>query len=138
MSVLVDTSVWSLALRRGVPQDGAEVRELRALIQEGRVAMMGPIRQELLSGIRGEAQFRQLRERLRAFADLPLSSSDYEEAAACFNQCRTSGVQGGNTDFLICAVSIRRRMPIFTLDQDFTHYARILPLRLHEVRADLR
>ena len=76
MSVLVDTSVWSLALRRGVPQDGAEVRELQELLQEGRVAMMGPIRQELLSGIRGEAQFRQLRVRLRAFVDLPLHALD--------------------------------------------------------------
>src|SRR5262245_20488234 len=109
MSVLVDTSVWSLALRRGVPQDGAEVRELDALLREGRVVMMGSIRQELLSGIRSEAQFRQIRGRLRAFVDLPLSSLDYEEAAACFNQCRSIGVQGGNTDFLICAVSMRRR-----------------------------
>jgi predicted nucleic acid-binding protein len=138
MSVLVDTSVWSLALRRGAPRDGAEVRELQALIREGRVTMIGPIRQELLSGIRGEAQFRQLRGRLHAFPDLPLTSSDYEEAAACFNQCRVIGVQGGNTDFLICAVSIRRRIPIFTRDQDFIHYSRALPLRLHEVRADLR
>ena len=138
MSVLVDTSVWSLALRRGVPQDGAEVRELQELLQEGRVAMMGPIRQELLSGIRGEAQFRQLRVRLRAFVDLPLHALDYEEAASCFNQCRAIGVQGGNTDFLICAVSIRRKMPIFTTDQDFRHYAKVLPLKLHEVRADLR
>lgn len=137
MSVLVDTSVWSLALRRDAPRDGAEARELRALLEEGRVVMMGSIRQELLSGIRGEAQFRRLRSRLQAFTDLVLTREDYEEAAVCYNQCRAAGVQGGNTDFLMCAVSIRRRTPIFTTDQDFTHYARILPLRLHEVRADL-
>ena len=137
MSVLVDTSVWSLALRRDAPQDGAEARELRALLVEGRVVMMGSIRQELLSGLRGEAQFRRLRARLQAFTDLALTREDYEEAAVCYNQCRAAGVQGGNTDFLICAVSIRRRIPIFTTDQDFTHYARALPLRLHQVRADL-
>lgn len=137
MSVLVDTSVWSLALRRDAPQDGAEARELRALLVEGRVVMMGSIRQELLSGIRGEAQFRRLRARLRAFTDLALTREDHEEAAVCYNQCRAAGVQGGNTDFLICAVSIRRKIPVFTTDQDFIHYARILPLRLHEVRADL-
>lgn len=137
MSVLVDTSVWSLALRRDAPRDGAEARELRALLEDGRVVMMGSIRQELLSGIRGEAQFRRLRSRLQAFTDLVLTREDYEEAAVRYNQCRAAGVQGGNTDFLICAVSIRRRIPIFTTDQDLTHYARILPLRLHEVRADL-
>jgi predicted nucleic acid-binding protein len=137
MSVLVDTSVWSLALRRDVPQDKPEVRELRALLLEGRVVMMGPIRQELLSGIRGKAQFKKFRDRLHAFSDLPLSSLDYEDAAVCFNQCRAAGVQGGNTDFLICAVSLRRKTPVFTTDQDFNHYAKILPLKLHEVRADL-
>ena len=95
MSVLVDTSVWSLALRRDAPQEGAEVRELRALLVEGRVVMMGPVRQELLSGIRGEAQFRRLRARLHAFTDLTLTREDYEEAAVCYNQCRAAGVQGG-------------------------------------------
>lgn len=73
MNVLVDTSVWSLVLRRRVPDDSALERELTALIQEGRVMMIGAIRQELLSGVRGEVQFRKLRDRLRAFKDICLT-----------------------------------------------------------------
>src|SRR5437588_12581376 len=114
MRVLVDTSVWSLALRRGSPQLGAEERELAELVREGRVVMAGPIRQELLSGVRGDAQFRRLSERLRAFDDLPLEHLDYEEAAVCFNRCRARGVQGGSVDFLLCALCLRRDIPIFT------------------------
>ena len=93
--------------------------------------MIGPLRQELLSGIKERQQVLSLREHLRAFPDLPIGAIDYEEAAEFFDRCRTRGIQGSNTDFLICAVAARRRLPIFTADKDFTAYARILPLRLH-------
>src|SRR3982750_127117 len=109
MNVLVDTSVWSLALRRQAPKDGAVERELSELIREGRVVMAGAIRQELLSGVRGDAQFKKLRDRLRAFRDISLDESDYEGAAVCFNSCRSKGVQGGSVDFLLCAICVRRK-----------------------------
>ena len=134
MNVLVDTSVWSLALRRRAPKDTSVERELSELIREGRVVVAGPIRQELLSGVRGEAQFKKLRDRLRAFGDLFLDESDYEEAAMCFNSCRAKGVQGGSVDFLICAICVRRKLAIFTTDQDFVHYSKVLGIKLHEVR----
>lgn len=137
MRVLVDTSVWSLALRRGSPKNTPPERELAELIREGRVVMCGPVRQELLSGIRAEPQFRALRDVLRAFGDLVLEPADHEEAASCSNRCRSKGVQGGAVDFLLCAVSLRRKLPIFTTDGDFTHYARVLGLVLHEARAGL-
>lgn len=131
MRVLVDTSVWSLALRRNVPPDGAAVAELVELIREVRVQMIGPVRQELLSGIRHQAQFEKLRDQLSAFPDLGLSAGDYETAAEFFNLCRASGVQGSNTDFLICAVAARNNLPIFTTDQDFSLFQRHLPITLH-------
>jgi predicted nucleic acid-binding protein len=130
MKVLVDTPVWSLVLRRDARHNAAYRVALAQLIEDGRVAMLGCIRQELLSGVRGPAQFRRLRERLRSFPDLELSEDDYEEAASCFNRCRASGVQGSNTDLLICAVCLRRDMPIFTTDTDFVHYAKILHIKL--------
>lgn len=136
--VLVDTSVWSLALRRGTPRDSAELRELGELLKEGRVVMMGPIRQELLSGVRGEAQFTRLQSRLRAFEDLVLDAADYEEAARAFNRCRAAGVQGGGVDFLIYAVCHRRKLAVFSTDGDFRSYNRVLGLNLHEVRPELR
>jgi predicted nucleic acid-binding protein len=131
VKVLVDTSVWSLALRRQVRVRHPAVDELRALIDEGRVAMIGPIRQELLSGIRDPASFERLRRELAAFPDEPLETADVERAAEHFNACRAQGVQGSNTDFLICASAERRQLPILTTDTDFSRYAGILPIVLH-------
>ena len=138
MRVLVDTSVWSLVLRRGQPDHGGMERELHELLREGRVVMMGAIRQELLSGIRSDDQFKKLRTRLRAFDDIALECDDYEEAARCYNRCRTAGVQGGSVDFLICAVAVRRKLAVFTTDADFGQYAAVVAMKLHEVRPNLR
>jgi predicted nucleic acid-binding protein len=134
LNVIVDTPVWSLALRRHAPRDTAHENELKELIGEGRVLMLGAVRQELLSGIRGAEQFRKLRDRLRAFPDVVLEEGDYEEAASCFNRCRSRGVQGSNTDFLLCAVALRRAGSILTTDHDFSRFARVLHFLLHEPR----
>ena len=133
MNVLVDTSIWSLALRRSKIVVNMEMIELRRLIDDFEAAIIGPIRQELLSGIRDIKQFVFLRERLAAFPDLALKTADFEQAASYFNHCRVKGVQGSNTDFLICAVSSSRKMPIFTTDGDFAQFAKLLPIKLHRM-----
>jgi predicted nucleic acid-binding protein len=135
VKVLVDTSVWSQALRRQkqeiVPNTSLQVvHRLGSLIEDGRVAMLGPIRQELLSGIKTQAQFESLRHILSAFPDEKLDAEDYELAANSFNACRQLGIQGSNTDFLICAVSLAKKWPIFSLDKDFERYQKCLPLIL--------
>lgn len=135
MNVIVDTSVWSLALRRSKRVDDRTPYELAELIQEGRVVMLAPVRQELLSGIKTTEQFEVLRTHLRAFPDLALGTADYEEAAAAFNRCRQRGIQGSNTDYLICAAALRRQLAIYTTDKDFGHYAKVLKLTLHKPRA---
>ena len=134
MMVLVDTCVWSQVLRRQKVSDDHIARELHELISEMRVQMVGSVRQELLSGVRVKKQFQNLRDHLRAFPDLPLNEDDFEMAAEFFNQCRSKGVQGSNTDFLLCALSARHGLAIFTVDDDFTNYAKHLPIRLHVVR----
>jgi len=131
MMVLVDTSVWSLALRRKKIDDSRHVRELINLISDMQVQMIGAIRQEILSGIKTEAQFIAVREQLHAFPDLPLVADDFEYAAELFNLMRGKGVQGSNTDFLICAVSLRYTMPVFTTDNDFSLFAAHIPIKLH-------
>jgi predicted nucleic acid-binding protein len=139
MIVLVDTPVWSLALRRrpenlsGSQQDLANV--LAELIREGRAQIIGPIRQELLSGIREEAQFRKIRGYLRAFHEPSLEAEDYEDAARMSNQCRSRGIAGSPVDFLICAAAHRRGWAVLTTDRDFQNYASVLPLRLHSASA---
>jgi predicted nucleic acid-binding protein len=135
MKILVDTSVWSLALRRKSGVRDPSVHELRALIEELRAQMIGPVRQEILSGIRSRSQFLELRETLRAFPDLALTSEDYELGAEFLNVTRKKGIQGSNTDFLICAISKRHAMPIFTTDKDFALYREHLPITLHTARS---
>ena len=134
MRILVDTSIWSLALRRSgalAEEDRSLVDELHGLIDDVRVAMIGPIRQELLSGIPSQTQFEALREKLQAFEDLPLVRDDYERAAGFYNTCRSSGVQGSQTDLLICAVGAGMGIPIFASDKEFVLYAKHLPIALH-------
>ncbi len=138
MNVLIDTSIWSLALRRKTrdlsAEQGAIVERWGELIREKRAVLVGAIRQELLSGIRDSKVFERLCEHLRPFEDVPLTCEDYEEAARCFNTCRRAGVTGSDVDFLLCAVALRRRLEIFTTDGDFQRYSLHLPLRLHRFR----
>jgi len=132
MKVIVDASVWSLALRREHEQAPAPVREILRLIHSHRVQLMGPIRQEILSGIRSDSQFIKLRMHLESFPDLPILTEDYVAAAQFFNRCRSKGVQGSNTDFLICAVALRNRFSIFTTDKDFQLFAKHIQIVLHK------
>ncbi len=134
MKVLVDTCIWSLALRRNDASDGPEVIESMELIKELRVQLIGPVRQEILSGIKSMDQFTKLRDYLRPFPDLELTSGDFESAAEFCNLCRGKGVQGSNTDFLICAVAVRHQMPVFTTDADFTFFRQHLPVKLYRLR----
>ncbi|HVV50629.1 MAG TPA: PIN domain-containing protein [Polyangia bacterium] len=131
---MVDTSVWSLALRRHQTRSVSETRELGELVREGRVVLLGAVRQELLSGISDQRHYVTLRDHLRAFPDLALEAADHEEAALFFNRCRARGVQGSNADFLICAAAARRKLGILTTDGDFRHFARVLPIHLHAAR----
>jgi predicted nucleic acid-binding protein len=121
-------------LRRTDRLQSPEALELRRLITAHLVEIVGPIRQELLSGVRNQLQFNRLETHLSAFADLPLQTEDYVEAAKFFNLCRAKGIQGSNADFLICAVAARRDLAIFTIDRDLFLFAKCLPVRLHEVK----
>lgn len=135
MMVLVDTSVWSLALRRKQADLSPAEQDLKIALQElvrdGRAQVVGPVRQELLSGIRAEESFRKVRDALRAFDEPQLRIQDYEEAARINNICRARGITGSAIDFLICAVAHLRGWEVFTTDRDFPRYSKVLPLRLY-------
>ncbi len=134
MHVLIDTNIWSLALRRTKAHlsvgESALATTLAELVREGRTKLIGPIRQEVLSGIRETAQFNRLRGHLQTFPDEPLATEDFEYAAQCSNQCRSKGISGSHTDFLICAVALRRGWQVFTTDPDFDSYAAVLAIGL--------
>jgi predicted nucleic acid-binding protein len=135
VNVLVDTSVWSLALRRKAQDLSAAekllVDELTELIKEGRARILGVVRQELLSGIKTSDQYEKLRGILRSFPDESLNMSDYEAAAKASNVCRSKGLAVSVVDALICAVGVTRDWPIFTTDPDFRSYPTLLPIKLH-------
>jgi predicted nucleic acid-binding protein len=138
MNVLIDTSVWSLALRRKNESLSTNERflvaELSELIREGRARMIGLVRQELISGIKATEQYEKLRLHLRSFPDEVVDTSDYEEAAKAGNRCRAKGVVVSIVDILLCAVASKRLWTIFTTDPDFSNYAKVLPLRIHAPR----
>lgn len=138
MNILVDTSVWSLALRRKSgsvrPEEKLVVRELSEIIREGRARLIGLVRQELLSGVKTAEQYERLRLYLRSFPDEALDTSDYEDAAKAGNLCRARGIVVSIVDVLLCAVVMKREWAIFTADSDFSDYAKVLPIALHVPR----
>lgn len=140
MKILVDTSVWSLALRKKTltEEEKKIVKELKELIYELRVVVIGPVRQELLSGISDEIKYMNLKDKLKAFDDLPLKVEDYEKAAELFNTCRRNGIQGSQIDFLICAAALNNKISIFTTDKDFENYKKFINIKLHIIRDELK
>jgi predicted nucleic acid-binding protein len=135
MIALVDTSVWSLALRRKSRSSLSidqlkHVRILERFIDEARVALLGVVRQEILSGIKERNHFVRLRDLLQGFPDVPLEGADYERAAEMSNLCRSHGIAGSSTDFLICSVAERREWTIYSLDPDFERYSKYLDINL--------
>src|SRR5882762_7360196 len=113
MKLLIDSCVWSLVLRRKPAavlssEEQQIAASLTEAIRDGRATIIGPIRQEILSGIKEQAQFERLRRALQPFPDESLTTSDHEEAARLFNICRNQGIQCGPVDILLCAVAKQR------------------------------
>jgi len=137
VTVLVDTTIWSLALRRPArrlnPTQQRLVAEWRRLVEEGSAGIVGPVRQEILSGVRDADLFERLRDHLAGFDCIAIDIDDYDQAAHFYNVLRTGGVAGGAIDLLLCAVAHRWKIPIFTMDRDFDRYARHLPITLHDL-----
>lgn len=139
MTLLVDTSVWSLALRRDAQASEPEVQELKAaLFGTDIVVTTGLVLQELLQGFSGAKAQTQIVER---FAALPLLQPDREDhigAAALRNACRQAGVQIGTIDALLAQLAIRHDLTLLTTDKDFTHAARHCPLRVWPAKASAK
>jgi predicted nucleic acid-binding protein len=129
--VIVDSDVWSEAFRKK-GRSSKSVTTLRNLITNGEVVMIGPIRQEVLSGIKNFTQYEQTKNSLRAFPSHIIEESIFEMAASCFNLCRSKGIQGSHTDFLICACSIKWKTSILSKNKDFVHYAKHIPIELYQ------
>lgn len=130
--VLIDTSVWSEVFRRRKRIDLKIHKNFSKLIDENRVILIGPVRQELLGGLKDEQQFNRLNSHLNSFPDHTIHTEEYEIAARFNNQCRKQGVQGSHIDFLICSVATNNNFLLWTKDKDFKHFSKILPLEFYK------
>jgi predicted nucleic acid-binding protein len=132
--VLVDTCVWSLALRRSRKhvniQEARTLDLLKELILDGRAKMLGLVRQELLSGIRHKEQFNKILAVTRNFPDITVEVEEYELAAMAYNTCRAAGIAGNPVDFLLCAIAQKRNWGVLTTDKDFVRYQKHVPFTL--------
>lgn len=133
MKVIVDTPIWSYALRVKRDEFEQHVKVLETLITDQRVLIIGSIRQEVLSGYSEIKKFEKLNEKLKYFENTPIIDIDYIQAAKFSNLCRAKGIQGSHTDFLICSVAYRLKAQIFTTDNDFGYYQKHVPIQLYDL-----
>ena len=129
--VIVDSDVWSEAFRKK-GKKSKEVIRLQKLIEEDEVLIIGSIRQEVFSGIKDESRFKRIKETMRAFPNQSIDDSIFELAASFFNVCRSKGIQGSHTDFLISACAVSWKAEILSKDKDFQRYSEYLPIELHK------
>jgi len=135
VSLLVDTSVWSLAFRRDGPLDAPEVGALRAaLLGAEQVFTTGLVLQEVLQGFAGPKNRDELVERLSVLAFLQPDKQDHIAAADIRNACRRRGVQIGTIDALLIQLCQRYDLTLLTTDQDFHAASQHVDVRIWTLR----
>ena len=136
MSLFVDTSVWSLALRRDAPEAVPQVTALTDALGAGETILTtGLVLQELLQGFAGPKARAQILERFSAVPLLVPDRDDHIEAAALRNTCRRAGIQVGTIDALIAQLCVRHGLTLISTDQDFENIARHAPLKVWRPRS---
>lgn len=131
MGIVVDTSVWSLVLRRGqVDENHFYVRAFREAAEQGEVFLLGPVLQELLDGVKQASHFEKLLRILEPFPIISPERKTYIEASRLRNLCRSKGIQASPVDFFIAASCIENQHSLLTTDQDFERIARHSKLEL--------
>jgi len=132
VGILVDTSVWSLALRRDQPPDTPELAILDNAIESGSdIYSTGFILQELLQGFSGPKAQSLIVDRFAAIPMLVPETTDYVEAAGLRNQCRRKGIQVGTIDALIAQLALHYDLSVLTTDKDFENISSIILLNLN-------
>lgn len=131
MNILVDTSIWSLLLRRRKESPHPAALFLKKQIEaKAPLHLTGIIYQEILQGIRSDTLAQSVKSYLKEVPCLEISLDLHEEAAHLFSHYRQKGIQAGTVDCLIAAVSIHFGLPLLTTNSDFSHMAKCSDLRL--------
>jgi predicted nucleic acid-binding protein len=134
VNLFVDTSVWSLALRRDAPSEVPEVGVLAGALEAGgAVCTTGLVLQELLQGFAGPSARRRILERFTALPSVVPLRADHVAAAELRNACRRRGVQIGTIDALLAQLCIHHELVMLTTDRDFTRVSELSRLRMWEL-----
>ena len=135
MTLFIDTSVWSLALRRDEDNNAPEIARLREAIQSREpIVTTGLVLQELLQGFRGPKARDAIVERFTALPMLIPDRDDHVAAAEIRNTCRKKGIQIGTIDALLIQLCIRHELTMLATDRDYDHAARHVSLKLWRPR----
>ncbi len=136
MRILIDTSIWSLALRRPSGVVNQEAMLLKTIIEQGEdIYLLGIIFQEVLQGVRNSKDFFALKEYFKVFPLIDLDRDDYTRAAELKNHLIRKGKQGSTIDVLIASAAISHRCHLFTADKHFKHIAEHSELKLFPLQA---
>lgn len=131
MGLLVDTSVWSLAMRRDEQPNSPELKLLIKALDSGEeIYSTGVILQELLQGFSGAKSADAIVERFTAIPMLIPDTADHIQAAELRNKSRRKGIQVGTIDALIAQLSLRYQLSLLTADKDFKHMSKAVKLKL--------
>ena len=131
MTVLVDTSVWSLSLRKDGPANHPAVKKLQSLLVDTQnIVLIGIILQEILQGFKHEGPFSKVTTYLDAFPLLSLSRNDFVAAAKLRRQAAAKGLTLSTPDCQIAAAAINHQCHLLTTGKDFVHLAQWAPLQL--------
>ena len=131
MSIFVDTSVWSLALRRGAPSPAKEVRALIQTIEAGETILTtGLVLQELLQGFSGPRNRDQILDRFSAIPLLVPTRDDHVAAADLRNRCRRAGVQVETIDAILAQLCLHHDLIMLSTDNDFKRIAALCALKV--------
>ena len=131
MTFFVDTSVWSLALRRDGDSAAPEVQALRRALETGEIVVTtGLVLQELLQGFSGPRARSDIITRFKALPFIVPDRQDYVDAAELRNRCRRAGVQVGTIDALLAQLCIHHGLVLLTTDNDFVRAAKHCALQV--------
>ncbi|NLV66147.1 MAG: PIN domain-containing protein [Spirochaetes bacterium] len=134
MKLLIDTSVWSEALRRKDKSLNSSESVIRKIIDNNdEIVVTGIILQEILSGISNPKLFAEIKKILNDFSYLETVKDDYIYAAELRNKCRQKGITAGSFDFLIASVAIRNKLILVTFDKDFINISKHTKLKILNV-----
>lgn len=132
--VLVDTNIWSTFFRRNKAEDDRLRANLEMLMRENRILLIGPIRQEILTGIKDPGKYLLLKEYLRAYEDQQITTETYELAAKIANECAKNGIAISSIDATISAFVVLGGHEIYTYDQDFLRYKKVVAFTHYQER----